>query len=102
VLGRTFGPKGDEVTREWRKLHNEELNDLYSSHNIVWVIKLGRISWSGYVHVWGRGEVCTGSWWRNLKERDHLEDPEEDGRIILRWFFRKWGVGHGLDRAGLG
>ena len=39
VLRRIFGPKRDEVTGEWRKLHNEKLNNLYSSPNIVWVIK---------------------------------------------------------------
>jgi len=39
VLGRIFGPKRDEVTGEWRRLHNEKLNDLYSSPNILWVIK---------------------------------------------------------------
>jgi len=44
-----FGPKRDEVTRECRKLHNEELNDLYSSPNIVWVIKSRRIIWAGHV-----------------------------------------------------
>jgi len=46
--------------------------------------------------------VCTGFWWGNLRERSHLEDPGVDGRIILRRIFRKWDVGHGLGRAGLG
>jgi len=49
VLRRIFGPKRDKVTREWRKLHNEELVDLYSSPNIVRVIKLRRIGWAGHV-----------------------------------------------------
>jgi hypothetical protein len=43
------------------------------------------------------GEVYTGYWWGNLRERDHLEDPGGDGRIILRWIFRNWVGGHGLD-----
>jgi hypothetical protein len=41
-------------------------------------------------HVWGRGEVYTVCWWGKFRERDHLEDPEIDGRIILRWILRKW------------
>jgi hypothetical protein len=44
----------------------------------------------------GKAEVYTGFSWRNLRERDHLEGPGEDGRIILRWIFRKWDVG-GMD-----
>jgi hypothetical protein len=49
VLRRIFGPKRDEVTGEWRKLHNEELHDLYSSPNIVRVIKSIRMRWSRHV-----------------------------------------------------
>jgi len=49
VLRRIFGPKRDEVTREWRKLHNDELNDLYSSPNIRRVIKSRRMRWAGHV-----------------------------------------------------
>jgi len=49
VLRRIFGPKRYEVTGEWRGLHNEELNDLYSSPNIVRVIKSRRMRWAGHV-----------------------------------------------------
>jgi hypothetical protein len=49
VLRRIFGPKRDEATGEWRRLHNEELNDLYSSPNVIQVIKSRRMRWAGYV-----------------------------------------------------
>jgi hypothetical protein len=39
----------------------------------------------------------TAFWWGNLREREHLEDPDVDGRIILKWLFRKWDVGYGLN-----
>jgi hypothetical protein len=89
VLRIIFGPKRDEVTGEWKKLHNEELNDLYCSPNIVRVIKLRRMGWAGYVVCMRRGEAYVGFWWGNLKERIHLGDPGIEGRIVLRWIFRK-------------
>jgi len=49
VLRRVFGPKKDEVTGEWRKLHKEELNDLYTLPNIVRVVKSKRMRWAGHV-----------------------------------------------------
>jgi len=57
VLRRIFGPKRDEVTGEWRKLHNE-LNNLYSSPNIVRVIKSRRMRRAGHVACMGGGERC--------------------------------------------
>jgi hypothetical protein len=55
VLRRVFGPKRDEVTGEWRKLHNEELRDLYSLPNIVWVVRSRRMRWAGHVARMGEG-----------------------------------------------
>ena len=63
VLRRIFGPRWDEVTGEWRRLHNEELNDLYSSPNIVRVIKSRRMRWAGHVARMGEERGCIGSWW---------------------------------------
>jgi len=56
VLRRIFGPKRDEVTGEWRKLHNEELNDLYSSPNIVRMIKSKIMRWAGHVALMWNGK----------------------------------------------
>ena len=54
VLRRIFGPKKDDITREWLKLHNEELNDLYSSPNIIRVIKSRSMRWVGHVPHMGK------------------------------------------------
>jgi hypothetical protein len=62
-LRRIFVPRRDEVTGEWRKLHNGELRDLYSSSNIVREIKSRRMGWAWHVAQLGRREACVGFWW---------------------------------------
>ena len=71
-----FGPRRDEVTGEWRRWHNEELNDLYSSPNIVRVIKSRRMRWAGHVARMGEERGCTGSWWGNRREGDQADACE--------------------------
>jgi hypothetical protein len=68
VLRIIFGHKRDEVTEEWRKLHNEKLNDMYSLSNIVRVIKARRMRWERHVARMGEGEACRGFWWRNFEK----------------------------------
>ena len=91
VLRRIFGHRRDEVTGEWRRLHNEELNDLYCSPIIVRVIKWRRMRWAGHVALMGEERevyrVLVG------KPEDHWGDLGVDGWIILGWISRRWDVG---------
>jgi hypothetical protein len=73
VLRRVFGPRRDEATGEWGKLHNEELNDLYSSPNIFRVIKSRRMRLAGHVERMGVGKAYAGFWWAKLKKKTTWE-----------------------------
>ena len=99
VLRRIFGPRRDEVTGEWRKLHNEELNDLYSSPNIVRVIKSRRMRWAGHVVRVGEERGA----YRLLVGKPEGKRPM--GRPRRRWVDGSAGGGmwvYGLDWAGPG
>jgi hypothetical protein len=71
VLRRIFGPKRDKVTGDRRNLHNKELYKLYSSPNIIRIIKSKRIRRKGHVARMGKKEMHIGYWWEIQKERDH-------------------------------
>jgi len=93
VLRRIFGPKRVEVIGEWKKkLHSEELNDPYSSLNIVRMIKSRRTRWAGHVARTEKRKGVYRGLVGNVIKRDHLEDPGLDGSIVLSWILRKWDV----------
>jgi hypothetical protein len=69
VLRRIFAPKRDEVTGGWRKL--QEIHNLYSSPNILMLIKSRRMKWLGHVARMGRRSIHIGFWWKSQKESDH-------------------------------
>jgi len=71
------------VTGEWRRLHNEEPNDLYSSPNIVRVIQSRIMRWARHVARMGEERGCIGTLWGNRRERDHWGDLGVDEWIIL-------------------
>jgi len=83
VLRRVFEPNRDEVTREWRKLHNGELNDLFSSLNIIRVIKLRRTRGAGNVARMGDSRGLYRILVGNVREGDLLENPAVNGMIKL-------------------
>jgi hypothetical protein len=97
VLRRIFGPKRDEVPGDIRKLHNKNLNDLYSSLNIIRVIKSRRIRWEGHVACIEERGTHRGLVGKS-KGKSPFGNSGLDGKVILRWIFRKW---DGWVRTGL-
>jgi hypothetical protein len=85
VLRRIYGPRTEEVAGEWRRLHIEE-----SASNIIPVIKPRRTRRAEHVaRMGGREQLHTGFWWGELRQGDHLKDPGEDQRVILKRIFKK-------------
>ena len=93
VLRRIFGAKRCEVSGEWRRQHNDELNDLYCSSNIVQVIKSRRMRWEGHVARMGERRSVNRVLVRKPEGKRPLGRPRRRGRIIFKWIFRKWDVG---------
>jgi len=93
VLRRIFGPRRNEVKGEWWRWHNEELNDFYSSPNIVRVIKSRRMRWAEHVARMSEENGFIVSCWGNRREEDHWGDLGVDVWIILGWMSRRWDVG---------
>jgi hypothetical protein len=89
VLRGIFGPKRDEVTGEWRKLHSGELHNLYSFPNIS-----SRMRWAGHV---ARMKNCTGFWCESPKNEEHPDDRGVDGRMALVWVSGRLVGGCGVD-----
>jgi hypothetical protein len=103
VLRRTFGLTRDDVTKEWRRLHNEELYALYSSPNIVWVIKSRRLRWAGHVARMGERRGAYRALVRKPEERRPLGRPRRRWEDNIKMDLREVGLGGGgidwMDRA---
>jgi hypothetical protein len=93
VLRAIFGPKGDEVTGEWRKLHNEELNDLCSSPNIVRVMKSISMKWAGHVARMGEERVVYRVLVGKLEGKRSMGKPRHRWEDNIRMVFQEWDVG---------
>jgi hypothetical protein len=95
VFRRIFWPKRDEVTGVWKKLHNEELNGLYCSTNIIWVVRLRRMRWAGHVVcMWDRRGVYRVMV-RKLEGKGSLGRPRHRWEDIIKMDLQ--GVGWGMD-----
>jgi len=97
---RRIGPRRDEVTGEWRRLHNEELNDLYSSPNIVWVIKSRRMRWTGHVVCMGEERAVYRVLMGKPEGRRPLGRPRCRWVDIIRMDLQEVGCGY-MDWIGL-
>jgi len=94
VLRKVFGPKSDEVTGEFRRLHNYVLHDLHSPD--IQVIKSRKIRSVGHVGTCGRGEVNIGFWWGNLRNIPGGR-PRHRWKDNIQTYLQEVGWGHGLD-----
>ena len=102
-LLRIFRLKRDEVIREWRKLHNEELHYLFTSPSIVWVIKLRRMSWVGHVVCIGERRAVYSVLVGKPKAKRPLRRPWHRWEVYIKMDLQEVGFGgYGLDRAGSG
>jgi hypothetical protein len=102
-LRRTSGLKRDEVTGEWKKLHNEELHILYPSPNVTARSNQGEWGGHGMWHAWGREKSVQGFGGKAPKERHHSEGRVVDGKIDgIRMDHREIRWGYGVDSVGSG
>ena len=102
MLRRIFGPKRDEVTGEWRRLHNKELYALYSSLNIIRVIESRRLRLAGHVARMGDSSVAYRVLIGKPEGRNTLGTPIRRREDNIKMGLRKAGWGNGLHRSGLG
>jgi hypothetical protein len=102
VLRRIFGPKRDEVTGEWRRLHNKELYALYSSPNIIRVMKSRRLRWAGHMACLGERRGAYRALVGKPEGRRPLERPRRRWEDNIKMDIRETGWGHGLDQSGSG
>ena len=100
VLMKTFGPRRDEVTGEWRRLHNEDLNDLYCSPNIVRVIKSRRMRWAGHVAYMGEESGVYRVLVGKMEGRRPLGRPRRRWVDNIRMNIQEVGCGY-MDWIGL-
>jgi hypothetical protein len=95
VLRRVFGPKRDEVTGEWRKLHNKELNDLYALPNIVRVVKSKQMRWAGHVAHMGEDRGVHRVLVGKPERKRPLERPRHRWEDNIKIDLQEVGGGHG-------